>query len=246
MSLLPTFEPSPSSNPAVRDLVVLVALAGTSGGALVAHLTWDLSLTWLAGFVVFPASAFVVLLAFVGRGRADRAGLFSDRLVAGAAFGLVATLVYDAARPLLVTGFGLDFNPYRAHPIFGSLITGRPSTDGVAVAVGWAYHFWNGISFGMMFALLRPRGRWLAGLLWAETLQLFMMALYPRFLEVRLEDPGFLFTGLIGHGLYGIVLGTLLARWGPPVAAPPGTGAHRLATFGQRPVSVGRPEGGSS
>jgi hypothetical protein len=204
----------------ISEILVLVGLGATSGLALAAHILWDLSMTWLAGFVVLPASAFLVILAFLGQGRTDRAKIFSNRIIAGAVFGLMATLVYDISRPLLVEVFQLDFNPYRAHPIFGSLITGRPESDDVAVAVGWAYHFWNGISFGMMLALILPRATWWQGLIWAEALQFFMMMLYPRFLEVRLDDPAFLATGLVGHGLYGIVLGLLLNRYGPTSDKP--------------------------
>ena len=223
----------------LRELVVLVALAGTSGLALVAHILMKLSMSWTAGFVALPATAALIILIFIGKGRHDRARIFADRLIAGAAFGLLATLAYDAFRPLLVAVFQLHFNPYRAHPIFGSLITGRPPSDGLAQVVGWMYHFWNGITFGMIFALVRPRGGPVAGLIWAETLQMFMMALYPKFLEVRLNDPGFLVTGLVGHGVYGLVLGASLARWGPPVTTQPGTFAHKLATFGRPPGSLG-------
>jgi len=38
-------------------------------------------------------------------------------------------------------------------------------------------------------------------------LQGLMMWVYPHFLAIRLEDPGFLMTGIVGHGLWGIVLG---------------------------------------
>ena len=97
-------------------------------------------------------------------------------------------------------------------PICGELITGRPAGDAWAEVAGWTYHFWNGISFGMMFALIRPKGGVILGFLWAEFLQVLMMAVYPAFLRARLDDPGFLVLGLVGHGLYGVVLGWLVAR----------------------------------
>ena len=43
---------------------------------------------------------------------------------------------------------------------FGVLITGRPESDPAAVAAGWIYHFWNGISFATMYVLIAGRGRW--------------------------------------------------------------------------------------
>jgi len=201
--------------PRRRDVAVLVCLAGASGAALVAQVVFDLSMTWTSGLVALPATGLVVGAAFAGRRENDRLAVVADRLVAGALWGLVATLAYDAARPLLVWGLSLDFAPYRAHATFGSLITGQPRGTTTATVVGWGYHFWNGIGFGTMFALVRPRGPWPAGLVWALGLQGLMMALYPRFLEVRLDDPGFLVTTIVGHGIYGIVLGSCLARRGP-------------------------------
>ena len=204
-----------ATTPRRRDVAVLVCLAGASGGALVAQVVFHLSMTWTAGLLALPASGLLVGVAFAGRREHDRLAVVADRIVAGAFWGLVATLAYDAARPLLVWGLSLDFAPYRAHATFGTLVTGQPRGTATATIVGWGYHFWNGIGFATMFALVRPRGPWWAGLIWALGLQALMMALYPRFLEVRLDDPGFLVTTIVGHGVYGVVLGATLARRGP-------------------------------
>jgi hypothetical protein len=206
---------APPSGPRTRDLALVVCLAGLSGVALVAHVLWDIYMSWTAGFVVLPGAILIVILVFATRGRQSSARIIADRVIAGAKWGLVATLAYDVIRPLLVWGLRLHFHPYRAHPIFGSLITGRPRDSAVAIGVGWTYHFWNGVAFGVMLALVRPRAGWATGLVWALTLQAVMMALYPKFLDVRLDNPGFLVSSIVGHGLYGIVLGSSLKRWGP-------------------------------
>jgi hypothetical protein len=210
-------QPPPRSSrpqPRRRDVTVLFCLAGASGAALVAQLLFDLDMTWTAGLLVLPASALLVVVVFAGQRRYDRLGVISDRLVAGATWGLAATLVYDLIRPLTVWLFQYDFPPYKAHAIFGQLITGRPSTDTVAIVVGWVFHFWNGVSFGVMLSLIRPRPGWLIGWAWAMVLQLAMMALYPRYLQVRLDTPGFLMTTFVGHSAYGLVLGETLRRRG--------------------------------
>jgi hypothetical protein len=207
--------PAPTSAPRTRDIALVVCLAGLSGAALVAHVLWHFYMSWTAGFVVLPAAIIIVILVFARRGRPSSAGIIADRVIAGAKWGLVATVAYDVIRPPLVWGLRLHFNPYRAHPIFGSLITGRPRDTAIAIAVGWTYHVWNGVAFGVMLALVRPRGAWVAGLVWALTLQGVMMALYPKFLGVRLDNPGFMVSSIVGHGLYGVVLGASLKRWGP-------------------------------
>ena len=171
-------------------------------------------MSWTVGFVALPGAIVVAIIGFAARGQQSSSRFISDRVIAGAASGLVATVAYDIARPILVWGLRVHFAPFRAHPIFGSLITGRPRDSVLAIGVGWTYHFWNGVAFGVILALVRPRSTWRAGLLWALVLQGSMMAIYPKLLNVRLNNPGFLASSVVGHGLYGVVLGTSLHRRG--------------------------------
>lgn len=197
-----------------RERAFGTLLAGTSGAAILAHAFGPLPLSFAAPFVVFPTAALLVGLILIRRRLHARLHHFASTLIVGARWGLGATWCYDAVRPVLKLAFGFSFNPYRAMPIFGQLITGRPPTDAVAIGAGWLYHFWNGISFGMMFALVRPQGGVLAGVLWAMILQGLMMAAYPSFLQARLDDVGFLITGIVGHALWGAVLGFGIRREG--------------------------------
>jgi len=194
------------------EIALGVILAGTSGAAIIAHTFGPLDLRFTSSFVVFPSAVILVCVILLARGREARMHEFARLLLVGAAWGLAATLFYDAARPLLKLMFGFSFNPYRAMPLFGSLMTGLPENAPAALVSGWIYHFWNGASFGMMFALVRPRGGIVEGLLWAMVLQALMMAVYPHFLQARLADPGFLWSGIVGHGLWGVVLGAGVRR----------------------------------
>ena len=177
--------------PRTRDIILLFCLAGLSGAALIGRVFWNISMLWTVGFLTLPAGIGIAILAFSGRRCHGAARIIADRVIAGAKWGLIATLAYDAVRPFLVWAFRLHFAPYRSHPIFGHLITGRPTTAGVAIIVGWIYHFWNGVSFGVMLALLKPRATPAQGVFWALCLQACMMAVYPKFLEVRLNNPNF-------------------------------------------------------
>ena len=197
-----------------REIAFGALLASTSGAAILAHTFGPVPLSFTAPFVVLPAASLLASLMLLRRKLYQRLHLFSSHLMRGAGWGLLATLVYDAIRPLLRMIFGFTFDPYRAIPIFGQFMTGLPPTDSLAIAIGWLYHFWNGISFAMMFALLRPQGGPIAGLIWAMVLQGLMMASYPSLLQIRVEDPGFLTMGLVGHGLWGILVGLGLKRGG--------------------------------
>lgn len=196
-----------------REIALGIFLTSTSGLAILAHVFFDLRMVFTTSFVVLPTTAIVVLIVLLRRRLYGRFHLFANLLLIGGASGLLATLAYDAIRPCLKLVFRFSYEPFRAIAIFGQLITGLPTDDPFASIAGWLYHFWNGISFGMIFALVWPRGGMTAGFLWAMSLQGLMMAAYPRLLQARLDDPGFLASGLIGHALWGIVLGKTVRQW---------------------------------
>lgn len=191
----------------LRERLVGIALAGTSGAAILAHVFGGLRMSFTVPFVVLPTTLLLGGMTLLYARRPVALHAFSRLVLAGGAWGLLATSAYDVVRPVLKLIFRFDFNPYRAIPIFGQLMTGLPPSEPAAQLAGWTYHFWNGISFGIVFALLRPRGGVLWGWGWAMLLQGLMMAAYPRFLAVRLADPGFLAAGIVGHSLWGVVLG---------------------------------------
>lgn len=196
----------------ITQIIVGLLLTSTSGVAITLWGLGKIPMSFTVSFVVLPSVIILVALILYYKNN-DKFQWFNNLIIQGGMWGLFATFFYDAIRPLLKLIFRFDFNPYRAMPIFGELITGLPQTDSLAIFAGWTYHFWNGISFGMMFALLAPKGGMLKGFIWSMLLQGLMMWVYPHFLAVRLEDPGFLMTGLVGHGLWGIVLGYGIKRY---------------------------------
>lgn len=194
------------------ELLLAVALAGLSGLAVLGQAFGWLTMAFSVPLFVLPGGLLLCGLMLMQRRLYGRLRTASNLLIRGAVWGLAGTIVYDITRPLIVRLLAQSFDPYRAMPVFGSLMTGLPVTDPVAITLGWLYHFWNGVSFGMIFALVRPRGGIISGFLWGETLQILMMVAYPSLLGLHLDDPGFLASSLIGHGLWGIVLGWGLRR----------------------------------
>lgn len=211
-----TIAPPPveQAGPSTRAKVAGVVLAGLSGAAVLAEAFTPIPMRISVPVVVLPGALLLTGMVFASTRRFRELDRFADRAISGAIFGLLATLAYDAIRPALMFIFRYHFNPYRAMPVFGSLITDEPKTTALAVAIGWIYHFWNGLSFGVTFALMRPRGGPVAGLVWAMVLQGLMMWSYPTLMRIRLDNPGFLMAGIVGHSVWGLVLGTSLRRWG--------------------------------
>jgi hypothetical protein len=202
------------ANPALtRPAIVLgLALTTSSGLAILAHAFAGLSMAFTVPFVALPAAAALVTAVLLRRRLHHRLHLFSWCLIRGGTWGFVGTLAYDIVRPLLTFLLGYTFNPYMAIPTFGYYMTGLPVTDPGAIAAGWVYHAWNGVSFGMTFALVRPWGGLLAGLVWGLGLELLMLLTYPEIFQIRLNTPGFVVTGLVGHAVWGIVVGGGLRR----------------------------------
>lgn len=92
------------------------------------------------------------------------------------------------------------------------MITGLPEQTTTAIAVGWAYHFWNGFGFGIMYTLVAGRAHWAYALVWALVLEVAWLTALPSLLHFTLNAQ-YLATSLVGHGAYGVVLGLLSRRF---------------------------------
>lgn len=192
--------------------VLAWVLASTSGAAILAYVFAGLPMTFTVYFVVLPTGLFLAGAVLAGKRLHHRLHDLSTVVLAGAYWGLIGTLAYDTIRPILKWVIGFSYSPFKAIPYFGFMMTGLPVSNAWAITIGWVYHFWNGISFAVMFAVLRPTGGPLPGLVWALALQVIMMITYPNFLLVRLADPGFLISGIVGHSVWGLVVGWGLRR----------------------------------
>ncbi len=132
----------------------------------------------------------------------------------GAVAGVLATLALEAVR---YTGFRLGFMPGNLPELMGVLLLDRfalgPST--ASNLAGFAYHFWNGAAFGIIFALLfSGRSRWWAvpyglaigvGFLVSPVVQALGVGIFGR-------DFGWHFaaTVLTAHAAFGTTLALLL------------------------------------
>jgi hypothetical protein len=131
-------------------------------------------------------------------------------VLSGLRIGLVATAAYDLVRYGVVMAFSMSFQPLHVIPIFGHLFVGAGAPIWLAWLVGFAYHIGNGVGFGIAYVVLFRRPHPVTGILWGLGLELAMATLYPSWLRVTALRE-FLTVSMIGHVVYGVVLG-LLAR----------------------------------
>jgi len=178
--------------------------------ALLLHATGWLPMYFMIDLLGPPS--IVLLLALGVYAHRINESIFLNRLAVGVWAGLVSTFAYDGIRYVFWQTNIFSFNPFISHPIFGTLISGLPETTTAAILIGWAYHFWNGIGFGIMYTLVAGPAHWRYAILWALFLEVGWLTALPSVLEFRLNTE-LVALSLIGHGAYGIGLGLLSQRF---------------------------------
>jgi hypothetical protein len=184
--------------------------------------------------LVIPAALFLVaaftFLQVTGHRQTARL------MLVGAVAGAVATLALEAIR---YPGFRLGYMPGNLPDLMGVLLLDRfaqgPST--ASTLVGFAYHFWNGACFGMIFALLKDKlSNW-----WALPFGLavgvgFLMSPVVEALGVGLfgKDFGWHFaaTVLTAHVAFGAGLGAQLRLYERQNTSAPATGLSAVMNRG--------------
>jgi len=227
--------------PAGRLLVFVLAAA--SIWCLLAEMYGFCDMRTFTFLILIPATIVLYGLAVVDHSRGDKR--LWRAVVIGTLAGLVGALAYDIFRLPLVYAeawglgrFGIPQMPlFKVFPRFGALILGepveQPSYSLAAHLIGWAYHFSNGATFGVMFAALvgeasrRYGGGWLWAVLMAVGIEVcLLLSPYASFFDIQLTTR-FVAVTLLAHLIFGIGLGLYFAwhagRWKPsPLAGVAG------------------------
>lgn len=175
-----------------------------SGAALATYVISGISL--LAAFVILCAGgAALGSMIWARRDAAGRAE-FSSCIRAGIIAGVLATAAYDLSRYVLVVWLGFEFWPFDIFNIFGRALLATNHHGWWVTMAGVCYHFANGVGFSIAYTIWCGRRGVAAGVAWAFVLELFMVTLYPGWLQLAALDE-FLQVSILGHVVYGVVLG---------------------------------------
>lgn len=182
--------------------------ASTSILALLLHMYGVVSMSIFMVYGFLPGMGMLAFLSLLARSY-DRF-LFWHRLVTGLWTGFLATIVYDVYRvPYVLMGMPI-FNVFS---VFGSMITGQPPDTSVSDVVGWAYHFSNGVTIGIMYALVAGRAWWFYAVIWGLLLETAMVSSpYPLAFGIPV-DFAFVTVSMTAHIAYGTALGLLIRRY---------------------------------
>jgi hypothetical protein len=159
-------------------------------------------------FIAIPATLAVIAIWIYAKrtGRKE----FADLLMVGAFAGLIGTFAYDLSRvPFHIFGQRI-FAPISA---YGVWILDAPMSSRFTEVVGWAYHFWNGIMFGVMYAMLMAGRSWLWAVLWGCGLEtIAFVSPFGRIFGLW-GNWSAIGVAYLGHVAYGIPLGKLIQHW---------------------------------
>jgi len=164
--------------------------------------------------LLLPAIAILVAVTLLSR-KWEQA--IARSVVWGVLAGVLATIPLEAIR---VSGYLLGFMPGNLPRLMGVLLLDRfalgPST--ASDIAGWAYHFWNGASFGIIYVLFVGAARRWAGALYGIAVGLGFM-LSPVVIALGVGYFGLQFsawfpvTVLTAHIAFGLALGFLAKRF---------------------------------
>ncbi len=182
------------------------------------------SMRLFAVAIFLPAMAALVLFATYDWRRG--VGRLGWSVWIGFAAGLLAAVCYDVfrlpfvfAKPWHIARLVPPMDLFKVFPGFGAMIQGQPvlqhSYSMATSLIGWAYHFSNGATIGIMYVALLgdPRRRhWAWAILMAVALELGMLFTpYPRVFQIAVTSR-FVLVTLSAHAIFGVGLG-LAVRW---------------------------------
>jgi hypothetical protein len=229
-----------------RGLVFV--LSATSIWCLLAEMYHFLDMQTFFYTILLPATVALYGVALLDRFRGD--GRLWRAVAIGTLGGLVAAVAYDIFRLPFVYSeawglgrFGIPQMPlFKVFPRFGALLLGQPieqpSYSLAAILIGWAYHFSNGATFGVMFVAMYAGAREAYGqmrsnparaIFWAMLLAAgievcLLLSTYAAFFGIAITRR-FVVVTLTAHLIFGVGLGVYYAwhasRWRltAPVAA---------------------------
>ncbi len=205
-------------NSVIKSLLfsILFVLAGISPNLFVLAQAGIARFSTLAVYLLIPS---VILIAIVIALLAIlRYTVISRLAVNGIIAGLISTVALEIFRE---GGFRLGMMPGDLPRLMGVLILNQLALgpDKWSDLTGWAYHFWNGAAFGILFSLVLGQSKTWQGILYGLLIGIgFMASPVIKSLGIGLfglefkNGYEFATTVTIAHIAYGFTLSLILSR----------------------------------
>ena len=196
--------------------IVLLALAGISPNLFPAAQAGIASFPSLVKQFLFP-SAGLILIMIIGS-KILKYNDLSRLAINGIVAGIISTIALEIFREI---GFRLGTMPGDLPRLMGVVMLNQLATgpDAWSDLAGWAYHFWNGAMFGLIFTLLLGQSKLWQGLLYGFLIGLgFMLSPVVKSLGIGTfgidfkDGYQFASTVTLAHLAFGLALSFLSIR----------------------------------
>ena len=181
-----------------------LGLAATSILALLADLYGVVTMAAFTRFATVPG---LVGLALLGAVRVPALAELRKRIRVGGVAGLVGTVGYDLFRIPFVLGGMRLLAPIDS---YGLLIAGDSQGSAWSGTLGWLFHLSNGVTFGVMYAVVAARRNQWWGVVWAMVLETATLLTPFRGAYNLNGAVGVIVVAYAAHVFYGLPLGRLV------------------------------------
>ena len=215
--------------------IIIIILSGVSASLLIFAPLDIIPYATFRDFAIIPSVIAIFAIGIFARSKFPR---LTNRLFKGMAAGAVASFALEAIRiPGYMFAKWLPMDSMISLP--GLLLTEKITSlgeikqvimqSGVAMNLyhapldafmaGALWHFWNGATFGIVYALVIGKGKWWYGMIWAFIIEIGMM-LAPYLIIMKgpfgiehMDGYNLFVITLIAHLAFGAVLGILVQKW---------------------------------
>lgn len=215
--------------------ILVIILSGASASLLLLPPLGIIPYATFRDLAIIPSVVIIFTIGILSRSKFPR---LTNRLFKGMAAGAIASLALEAIRiPGYMFAKWLPMDSMISLP--GLFLTEKITMlseikqtvmqSGIAMNLYYApidafiagglWHFWNGATFGIIYALLIGKGKWWYGMIWAVIVEMVMM-MAPYLIIMKgpfgiehLDGYNIFVITLIAHLAFGAVLGILVQKW---------------------------------
>ncbi len=215
--------------------IIVIILSGASASFVIFGPLDIMPYATYRDMVIIPSVVAIFAIGILSRNKFPR---ITKRIFVGLSAGVVASFALEAIRiPGYMFAKWLPMDSMISLP--GLLLTEKISSlsevkqvimqSGVAMNLyhapldafmaGSLWHFWNGATFGIVYALIIGKGKWWYGMIWAFIIEIGMM-LAPYMIMMKgpfgiehMDGYNIFVITLIAHLAFGAVLGILVQKW---------------------------------
>jgi len=215
--------------------IILIILSGASASLLLLPPLGIIPYASFRDVVIIPSIIIIFAIGILSRSKFPR---ITSRLFKGMAAGAIASLALEAIRiPAYMFTKWIPMDSMISLP--GLLLTEKITMlsevkqtimqSGVpmnlyhapldAFLAGGLWHFWNGATFGIIYALLIGKGKWWYGMIWAVIIEMVMM-MAPYLIIMKgpfgiehMDGYNIFVVTLIAHLAFGAILGIIVQKW---------------------------------